>query len=554
MVTQEKESFADLLEESFGGSSNLVGSVIPGRVVAIDSDAVIVDVGLKSEGRIPLNEFNPHGGKPDLNVGDEVEVFLERMEGQNGEVALSREKARREEAWVILEKLNNKGENVTGVIFGRVKGGFAVDLQGAIAFLPGSQLDVRPIKDVDPLIGVEQPFQILKMDRLRGNIVVSRRAILEESRAEERTELIKNLKEGQTLEGVIKNITDYGAFIDLGAIDGLLHVTDISWRRVNHPSEVLKMGETIQVVVLRFNQETQRISLGMKQLLKDPWIKIEERYLIESKHKGSVTNVTDYGAFIELEAGVEGLVHVSELSWTKKNVHPSKILEEGQQLDVMILDMDIEKRRIGLGVKQCQENPWQSLAKQFSVGSKVEKTIRNVTEFGLFVGLTEDIDGMVHMNDLSWNEPGDAAIKKYKKGDTIEVKILEVDPERERVALGVKQLAADPFVDAISDLKKGQIVTCEVSSVEDKGIEVKFGQNLTAFIRKSDLARERSEQRTDRFAVGEKVDAKISNIDPKSRKVTLSIKTREIEEQKEVMKSYDLESVFSCQSYASKLV
>ena len=537
-VDAAKESFAALLEESMGSENNLVGQVIEGRIISIENDFALIDVGLKSEGRVLLKEFAPPGEKADLNVGDKVEVFLERMENKNGEAVLSREKARREEAWTQLEKAFDKTERVNGVIFGRVKGGFTVDLQGAVAFLPGSQVDIRPVRDVTPLMGTPQPFQILKMDRSRGNIVVSRRAVLEESRAEQRSELIAGLKEGQVLNGVVKNITDYGAFIDLGGVDGLLHVTDIAWRRINHPSEALQIGQTVDVQVIRFNRETQRISLGMKQLEADPWEGVEAKYPDGVKFTGRVTNITDYGAFVELEPGVEGLVHVSEMSWTKKNVHPGKIVSTSQEVEVQVLDTDPQKRRISLGLKQTMSNPWDAFLEQHPIGSEMEGEVKNITEFGLFVGLPGEIDGMVHMSDLDWDKPGEEAIEAYKKADMVKVKVLDIDVEKERISLGVKQLTSDPFAEGMEGVARGVVVTCTVSEVTSGGIEVTISDGVKGFIRKSDLSRDRSEQRPDRFAVGEKVDAKVTSIDKSSRKVSLSIKAREVEEEKQAMEDY----------------
>jgi len=535
---QVKESFAALLEESLGGAESLEGNVLRGRVVAIDNDAVVVDVGLKSEGRIPLREFAKAGEDAELKVGDTVEVFLERMEDKNGEAMLSREKARREEAWNQLELAFAEGRRVTGQIFGRVKGGFTVDLSGAVAFLPGSQVDIRPVRDVTPLMHTPQPFQILKMDRSRGNIVVSRRAVLEEDRAEQRSELIANLKEGQILTGVVKNITDYGAFVDLGGVDGLLHVTDISWRRINHPSEALSIGQQVQVQVIRFNPETQRISLGMKQLEADPWEGVAAKYPVGAKFLGRVTNITDYGAFVELEPGIEGLVHVSEMSWTKKNVHPGKIVSTSQQVEVMVLDVDEEKRRISLGLKQTMPNPWEELVEKYPIGSVLEGEIKNITEFGLFVGLPGDIDGMVHLSDLDWDRPGEEAVQDYAKGMVVKVKLLEVDVEKERISLGIKQLESDPFEAAAGDIKKGDVVTCTVREVQDNGIEVELNDGAIGFIRKAELARERSEQRPDRYAPGEKVDAKVTAVDRKTRRISLSIKQLQIEEEKQAMAEY----------------
>ena len=531
------ENFADLLDESFGDNGPEEGSVLKGTVIAIENDAAIIDVGLKSAGRVALKEFSVPGAKADINVGDTVEVFLERYEDRNGETMLSREKARREEAWTHLEDAFKENARVKGVIFGRVKGGFTVDLSGAVAFLPGSQVDIRPIRDVNHLMGNDQEFHILKMDRSRGNIVVSRRAVLEESRAEARSELVANLKEGQVLEGVVKNITDYGAFIDLGGVDGLLHITDISWRRINHPSEMLNVGDTIKVQVIRFNPENQRISLGMKQLEADPWEGIEQKYPVGARLKGRVTNITDYGAFVELDPGVEALVHVSEMSWTKKNVHPGKIVSTSQEVEVMVLDVDPQKRRISLGLKQCTENPWTEFSEKFKAGTELEGEIKNITEFGLFIGLSGDIDGMVHLSDLDWSRSGEEAIQDYNKGDMVKVKVLDVDVEKERISLGIKQLTDDPFEGTTSDLNKGDVVTCTVKVVTDRGIEVEVN-GAQGFIRKADLARDRSEQRPERFAVGEKVDAKVLQVDRATRKLSLSVKALEFEEEKQAMKQY----------------
>ncbi len=531
-----REEFEKLLEESFLSGMPSEGSVVKGKVVAIENDYAIIDVGLKTEGRVPLREFENAG--EEINVGDEVEVYLERIENALGEAVLSREKARREEAWERLEKSYEANEPVTGQIFGRVKGGFTVDLGGAVAFLPGSQVDIRPIRDITPLMNVEQPFRILKMDRRRGNIVVSRRAILEESREEQRAELVQNLHEGQVLEGIVKNITDYGAFVDLGGIDGLLHVTDMSWKRVSHPSDILSVGDTVQVQIIKINPETQRISLGMKQLQEDPWKTVAEKYQVGARVKGRVTNITDYGAFVELEDGVEGLVHVSEMSWTKKNVHPGKILSTSQEIEVQVLDVDPQRRRISLGLKQTQENPWDTFEERYPAGTVVEGEIKNITEFGMFIGLEGDVDGMVHLSDLDWNRPGEEAIKDYKKGDVVKAVVLDVDRAKERISLGIKQLEGDPLA-KVEGLKKGATVTAEVTAVQDNGIEVQIvGSDVKAFIRRSDLAKDRSEQRPERFAEGEKVDAKVVSIDRANQKVGLSIKALEIEEEKKAMEQF----------------
>ena len=532
------DEFEALLSESFGNEVSIEGSVVKGTIISIEGDSALIDVGLKSEGRVSLREFSSPGQEHGLKAGDLVEVYVERMEDRNGEAMLSREKARREEAWVILERAFEAQERVDGTIFGRVKGGFTVDLAGATAFLPGSQVDIRPVKDIAHLLGISQPFLILKMDRRRGNIVVSRRAVLEESRTEARSELVANLQEGQTLQGVVKNITDYGAFVDLGGVDGLLHVTDIAWRRINHPSEALSIGQSVDVQVIRFNAETQRISLGMKQLEDDPWSNVDTKYPVESRFSGRVTNITDYGAFVELEPGIEGLVHVSEMSWTKKNVHPGKIVSTSQEVEIVVLDVDASKRRISLGLKQCLPNPWDEFLKNHPVGSEIEGEIKNITEFGLFIGLAGEIDGMAHFSDLDWERPGEEAINDYSKGENVKAKVLDIDPEKERISLGIKQLTEDPFTTGAATIRKGIIVTTTVTKLLDTGIEVTVGDNMAGFIRKSELSRDRSEQRADRFAVGEKVDAKVTQIDQKNRKVTLSVKAREIEEEKKAMAEY----------------
>ncbi|MBY0323548.1 MAG: 30S ribosomal protein S1 [Reyranella sp.] len=531
--------FAALLEESLGGSSSFEGTVVKGRVVRIANDFVVVDVGLKSEGRVALREFANGGvGTPEVREGDTVDIFVDRMENKDGEAVLSRDKARREEAWTLLEKAFNDQERVMGTIFGRVKGGFTVDLSGAVAFLPGSQVDVRPVRDVGPLMGQAQQFAILKMDRRRGNIVVSRRAVMEETRAEDRTRLMGALSEGQVLDGVVKNITDYGAFVDLGGVDGLLHVTDIAWKRINHPSEALTIGQQVKVQVIRFNPETQRISLGMKQLMSDPWDGAGAKYPVNLRLKGRVTNITDYGAFVELEPGVEGLVHVSEMSWTKKNVHPGKIVSTSQEVEVMVLDVDMSKRRISLGLKQCMANPWESFAEQYPSGTELDGEVRNITEFGLFVGLPGDIDGMVHLSDLSWDKAGDEAIRDYKKGDQVKVKVLDVDIDKERISLGIKQLENDPFEKVGAVAKKGDVVTVIVAGIQENGIDVTVQDGIPGFIRKSELSRDRSEQRPDRYAIGDKLDAKITNIDRASRRVVLSVKARELDEEKKAMADF----------------
>ena len=540
-LNPSRDDFAALLEETLGGRDFAEGTVVQGKVVAIEKDFAIIDVGLKTEGRIPVKEWDAtEDGKPGVKVGDTVEVFLERLENALGEAVISREKAKREEAWTRLEGVYAKNEPVIGSIVGRVKGGFTVDLGGASAFLPGSQVDIRPVRDVGPLMGKQQPFAILKMDRPRGNIVVSRRAILEEARAEQRTELVGQLLEGEIREGVVKNITDYGAFVDLGGIDGLLHVTDMSWKRVNHPSQVLAVGDTVTVQIVKINPDTQRISLGMKQLQSDPWDGVEAKYPPGARFTGRITNITDYGAFVELEAGVEGLVHVSEMSWTKKNVHPGKIVSTSQEVDVVVLDVDPSKRRVSLGLKQAQPNPWEAFIETHPVGSVVEGEVKNATEFGLFIGLDNDIDGMVHLSDLDWNQSGEEAIAKFRKGETVKAQVLDVDVEKERISLGIKQLAGDPLA-SDDTYRKGQTITVQVVEVTSGGIDVKFGEDsapMTAFIRKTDLSRDRQEQRPERFAVGDRIDAQVTNVDKAARRVSLSIKSLEVAEDKEAIEKF----------------
>jgi small subunit ribosomal protein S1 len=537
MASVTMEEFEALLQESFEVDTPEEGTVVKGKVIAIEAGQAIVDVGYKMEGRVDIKEFADPGESPEISVGDVVEVFLRAAENSKGEAVISREMARREEAWDRLEKAYADEERVDGAIFGRVKGGFTVDLGGAVAFLPGSQVDVRPVRDAGPLMGLKQPFQILKMDRRRGNIVVSRRAILEESRAEQRAEVIGKLAEGDSVDGVVKNITEYGAFVDLGGVDGLLHVTDMAWRRVNHPSEILAIGETVKVQVVKINKETHRISLGMKQLMDDPWDIVSVKYPLASQHKGRVTNITDYGAFVELEAGVEGLVHVSEMSWTKKNVHPGKIVSTSQEVDVMVLEIDGVKRRVSLGLKQTQRNPWEVFAEQNPEGSQVEGEVKNITEFGLFIGLEGDIDGMVHLSDLTWEGRGEDVISDYRKGDMVQAVVSEVDVEKERISLSVKALGGDKFADAVGGVKRGSIITVEVTAIEDGGVEVEY-EGMKSFIRRSDLSRDRAEQRPDRFGVGDKVDVRVTNIDAKTRRLGLSIKAREIAEEKEAVEQY----------------
>ena len=532
-IPETTENFEELLNEQFG-DKGIVGSVVKGTIIRVTDDFVMVDVGLKSEGRIPLREF---GQNPELKVGDQIEVMVDRYEDKDGNIVLSREKARREEAWVELEKSMNAGERVNGIIFGRVKGGFTVDLQGAIAFLPGSQIDIRPIRDISPLMGVSQPFQILKMDRERGNIVVSRRVVLEETRAEARAELIDAIKEGAVLDGIVKNITDYGAFVDLGGVDGLLHVTDISWKRINHPAEMLTVGQNIKVQVIKFNEDTQRISLGMKQLESDPWEAVASKYQVGDVKKGVVTNITDYGAFVELEEGIEGLVHVSEMSWTRKNVHPGKIVSTSEEVEVKVLEVDPEKRRISLGIKQCQPNPWAAYVEAHPAGSVIEGTIKNITEFGLFVGLTDEIDGMIHLSDIAWGVSGEDAVKNYEKGQEIKAKIIDVDVEKERISLGIKQLDENNAALALENLKKGDVVKAIVKSVEDKGVNVEV-EGIPALIKKADLSKEKDGQVLENYHEGDVLEAKLTSVDRKNGKLGVSVKAFEIDEEKKALEEY----------------
>jgi small subunit ribosomal protein S1 len=534
---QEVESFAELFAKQIELDDKIEGKVVKGTVISIDKDMINIDVGYKAEGRINVREFVGKNKSASPKVGDVVEVYLERVENKNGEAILSREKARREESWETLEKASEIKEKVTGTIFGRVKGGFSVDLDGAIAFLPGSQVDVRPTRDSHHLVGSSQLFHILKMDRRRGNIVVSRRSVLEESRAEAKAELVSTMEEGQILDGIIKNITDYGAFVDLGEVDGLLHVTDISWKRISHPSEALSIGQKVKVQVIKFNPETQRISLGMKQLDEDPWEVAQSKYKVKDKFSGRVTNITDYGAFVELESGIEGLVHVSEMSWTKKNMQPGKIVSTSEEVEVIVLEIDAEKRRISLGMKQCKPNPWLDLQENHKIGSDVEGEVKSITEFGLFIGLPGEMDGLIHLSDLAWNSNGEDIINNFKKGDLVKAKILEIDVEKERVSLGVKQLTKDPMADN-KDLVRGNIVTSVIKSITEKGLHVEISEGVNGFVKKSELAKERGDQRVDRFAVDEKVDGRIMSIDSNTREVNLSIKALQMAEEKQAMKDY----------------
>ena len=551
-LNPSRGDFEALLNESLGADQSIEGTVVKGIITGFEKDSVVIDVGLKVEGRVPMKEFGAAAKDGSMKIGDTVEVYVDRVENALSEAVLSRDKARREESWVKLEVKFTAGERVDGIIFNQVKGGFTVDLDGATAFLPRSQVDIRPIRDVSPLMNISQPFEILKMDKRRGNIVVSRRSVLEESRAEQRSELVQNLEEGQIVDGIVKNITDYGAFVDLGGIDGLLHVTDMAWRRVNHPNEIVNIGETVKVQIIRINQETHRISLGMKQLESDPWVAIGDKYPIGKKVSGIVTNITDYGAFVELEAGIEGLIHVSEMSWTKKNVHPGKILSTTQEAEVVILEVDSSKRRISLGLKQTLENPWASFAANNPSGTIVEGEVKNKTEFGLFIGLDGDVDGMVHLSDLDWTRAGEQAIEDYNRGDMVKAQVLDVDVEKERISLGIKQLngtgegasapaASKSAAEAPStgEPRKNAVVTCEVTAINDGGLEVRLvDSGLESFIRRGDLSRDRDEQRPERFSVGQKVDARVLTYDKKAKKVTVSIKALEIAEEKEAVAQY----------------
>ena len=531
------ESFAELFAEQIKQDDKKEGQVVKGTIISIENDMIIIDVGYKTEGRINLREFSGKDNNKVPVVGDVIDVYLEKAENRFGEAVLSREKARREESWETLEKASEIKEKVNGTIFGRVKGGFSVDLDGAIAFLPGSQVDVRPTRDSNHLVGSTQLFHILKMDRRRGNIVVSRRSVLEESRAEAKAELVSTMEEGQILEGIIKNITDYGAFVDLGEVDGLLHVTDISWKRISHPTEALSIGQKVKVQVIKFNSETQRISLGMKQLEEDPWIIAQNKYKVDDRFTGRVTNITDYGAFVELESGIEGLVHVSEMSWTKKNMQPGKIVSTSEEVEVIVLEIDSEKRRISLGMKQCKPNPWLDLQNNYEIGAEVEGEVKSITEFGLFIGLPGDMDGLIHLSDLDWSSTGEDAIGNFKKGDMVKAKLLEIDIAKERVSLGIKQLTKDPMQDN-SNLKKGNIITTVIKSISEKGLHVEISEGVYGFVKKAELAKERSDQKVERFAVDEKIDVRILSVDSKSREVSLSIKAIQVAEEKQALKDY----------------
>lgn len=532
------ESFAELFEESLKTVDMIPGTIVTGVVIDIDKDWVTVHAGLKSEGVIPANQFLNDKGEMALQVGDEVQVALETVEDGFGETRLSREKAKRAESWKILETANKSDEVIKGIINGKVKGGFTVDVAGIRAFLPGSLVDVRPVRETQHLEGKELDFKVIKLDQKRNNVVVSRRAVLEQANSEERDELLASLQEGMAVKGIVKNLTDYGAFVDLGGVDGLLHITDMAWKRIKHPSEIVNVGDEIEVKVLKFDRDRNRVSLGLKQLGEDPWIKITNRYPEGTRVKAKVTNLTDYGCFAELEEGVEGLVHVSEMDWTNKNIHPSKVVNVGDEIEVMVLDIDEERRRISLGVKQCQENPWDAFGKQYAKGGKITGKIKSITDFGIFIGLEGGIDGLVHLSDISWNEAGEEAVRAYKKGDEIETVILAIDPERERISLGIKQLAEDPFSAYVAQNDKGSIVKGTVKEVDAKGAVITLADDVEASLKASEISRDRVEDARNALSVGDEVEAKITNIDRKNRSIILSVKAKDVDEEKAAIKEH----------------
>lgn len=531
------ERFSELLEESLSNSFIQEGKVILGTIVSIESDLVIIDFGMKTEGRVSIDEFKSEIRDSSLKIGDQVEVYLERIENALGDAVLSRDKAKKEENWFKLQECQKENVVVQGEITGKVRGGFTVDIDGTQAFLPGSQVDVKPIRDIRPLMYMSQSFHILKMDKRRGNIVVSRKSVLTDSSNVSKSEVLESLSEGQEIEGIVKNITDYGAFIDLGGIDGLLHVTDISWKRINNPSEVISIGEKVKVLITKLSREDQRVSLGMKQLQDDPWVDVDKKYEVGKKYNGQVTNMADYGAFVGLEGGLEGLVHVSEMSWVSKIEKPSKYVNIGDEVQVMVLEIDSEKKRLSLGIKQCFDNPWENFAQKNPVGSLVKGQIQNITDFGIFVQVDEGLDGLVHLSDIDWKVDGNIAIKEYKVGQEIEAKILDFDIEKERISLGIKQLSDDPL-SSLDRTKKGDVLTCTVSNALKSGIEVNIGTDFPAFIKRSDLSMDKSEQNPERFEIGQKVDAKVIRFDKKSRKINLSIKALQISDEKEAIEQY----------------
>ena len=529
------ESFAQLFEESLKEIETRPGSIVRGVVVAIDKDVVLVDAGLKSESAIPAEQFKNAQGELEIQVGDEVDVALDAVEDGFGETLLSREKAKRHEAWITLEKAYEDAETVTGVINGKVKGGFTVELNGIRAFLPGSLVDVRPVRDTLHLEGKELEFKVIKLDQKRNNVVVSRRAVIESENSAERDQLLENLQEGMEVKGIVKNLTDYGAFVDLGGVDGLLHITDMAWKRVKHPSEIVNVGDEITVKVLKFDRERTRVSLGLKQLGEDPWVAIAKRYPEGTKLTGRVTNLTDYGCFVEIEEGVEGLVHVSEMDWTNKNIHPSKVVNVGDVVEVMVLDIDEERRRISLGLKQCKNNPWQQFAETHNKGDRVEGKIKSITDFGIFIGLDGGIDGLVHLSDISWNVAGEEAVREYKKGDEIAAVVLQVDAERERISLGVKQLAEDPFNNWVALNKKGAIVIGKVTAVDAKGATVELADGVEGYLRASEASRDRVEDATLVLSVGDEVEAKFTGVDRKNRAISLSVRAKDEADEKDAI-------------------
>ncbi len=531
------ESFAQLFEESLKEIETRPGSIVRGVVVAIDKDVVLVDAGLKSESAIPAEQFKNAQGELEIQVGDEVDVALDAVEDGFGETLLSREKAKRHEAWLMLEKAYEEAETVTGVINGKVKGGFTVELNGIRAFLPGSLVDVRPVRDTVHLEGKELEFKVIKLDQKRNNVVVSRRAVIESENSAERDQLLENLQEGMEVKGIVKNLTDYGAFVDLGGVDGLLHITDMAWKRVKHPSEIVNVGDEITVKVLKFDRERTRVSLGLKQLGEDPWVAIAKRYPEGTRLTGRVTNLTDYGCFVEIEEGVEGLVHVSEMDWTNKNIHPSKVVNVGDVVEVMVLDIDEERRRISLGLKQCKANPWQQFAETHNKGDRVEGKIKSITDFGIFIGLDGGIDGLVHLSDISWNVAGEEAVREYKKGDEIAAVVLQVDAERERISLGVKQLAEDPFNNYVALNKKGAIVNGKVTAVDAKGATVELADGVEGYLRASEASRDRIEDATQVLSVGDDVEAKFTGVDRKNRVISLSVRAKDEADEKDAIAS-----------------
>ncbi|BFM06773.1 30S ribosomal protein S1 [Halioxenophilus aromaticivorans] len=537
------ESFAELFEESLKSVDMVPGSIVTGVVIDLDKDWVTVHAGLKSEGVIPASQFLDENGDLTLSVGDEVQVALETVEDGFGETRLSREKAKRAESWKVLEAAHAAEEVVKGVINGKVKGGFTVDVSGIRAFLPGSLVDVRPVRETAHLEGKDLEFKVIKLDQKRNNVVVSRRAVLEQANSAEREELLANLQEGMAVKGVVKNLTDYGAFVDLGGVDGLLHITDMAWKRIKHPSEIVNVGDEIDVKVLKFDRERNRVSLGLKQLGEDPWISITQRYPEGARVKATVTNLTDYGCFAELEEGVEGLVHVSEMDWTNKNIHPSKVVQLGDEVEVMILDIDEERRRISLGIKQCQENPWDAFGRQFAKGDKISGKIKSITDFGIFIGLDGGIDGLVHLSDISWNETGEEAVRAYKKGDELETVILAIDPERERISLGIKQLETDPFTSFVTENDKGAIVTGTIKELDAKGAVIVLAEDVEGTLKASEISREKVEDARNVLKEGEEVEAKIVAVDRKNRAINLSIKAKDQDEEKAAIKEHSNKSV-----------